>query len=223
MTRRVMIATPVQYGMLDVWFVNSMRHTEILCRQNGIEVVPIYRAFDALIQRARNDLVSDALSGGFDEMIFIDGDEEWSPEWVLRLLQHDVDVVGAAYRKKTDNEELYTVRAKLPIPVCQKTGLWIVDGVGTGFVRLTRRALQALWDSCEEYENDGRTCRWIFDVCVVNRRLVSEDNVMCMKLQQLGFTIFLDPTFTVTHIGPKKYVGDFAKYMQRRMEAVQAA
>mgnify|MGYP001604789690 CR=1 FL=1 len=215
MTRRVMIATPLQYGRPEIWYVNAVRHTERLLAQHGIEATPIYRAFDALIQRVRNDLVSDALIGGFDDVVFVDDDIEWSPEWMLRLLQHDADVVGAAYRKKTDDVEMYTVRAPMPIQTDQKTGLWIVDGVGTGFVRLSRRALQALWDSCEEYENEGHKCRWIFDVYPVNGKLVSEDNMMCMKLQALGFPILLDQSFTVVHIGPKKYRGDFKSYVER--------
>lgn len=214
--RKVLIGTPCYDGRLEAWYVNSMRRTEALLAGHGIEITPVYMSYDALVQRARNDLVRIAIENGFDDMMFIDSDIEWEPEWALALLKHDVDCVGAAYRKKTDDQELYTVRAaQLPIPVEPVTGLWVVDGIGTGFVRLSRKALQALWDSCEEYENEGRKCRWIFDVCVVDHRLVSEDNIMCEKLRRLGFRVYLDPSFTPTHIGIKKYRGDFQSYVER--------
>ncbi len=211
--RRVLVGTPCYDGRIDVCYANALRQTEALCRSRGIEIVPIYLAYDALVQRARNDLVRLALEAGFGDMLFIDSDMEWEPQWALKLLEHPVDCVGAAYRKKTDAQELYTVRAHMPIPVDLKTGLWVVEGVGTGFVRLSRKALQALWDASEEYENEGRKCRWIFDVCVVDHQLVSEDNIMCEKLRQLGINVHIDPSFTPTHIGMKKYVGDFAAYV----------
>ena len=199
--------------MIDVWYADSLRRTEALLSQHGIDTLPIYLSYDALVQRARNDLVRIALDQGFDDLLFIDSDIEWEPEWAMALLAHDVDAVGAAYRKKTDEKEIYTVRAKLPIPVDLKTGLWIVDGIGTGFMRLSRRALQLLWDASEEYENEGRMCRWIFDVCVVDHQLVSEDNIVCEKLRQLGVKVHLDPSFTPTHIGIKKYRGNFKEYV----------
>ena len=221
--RKVMFGVPCRDGRLDVWFVNSLRHTERYLGERGFETLPIYRAFDSLVQRARNDLVSDALAGGFDDLVFIDDDIEWEPEWMHRLLMHDADCVGAAYRKKTDEQEVYTVRlSQLPPPVDEKTGLWKVDGIGTGFLRLSRKALTALWNASEEYENEGRKCRWIFDVCVVNRQLVSEDNIMCLKLKELGFPVLLDPSFTPTHIGTKKFRGDFAAYINGKGAAKAA-
>lgn len=218
-----MVGTPCHDGRLDVWFVDAMRRTEKLLSKNGISMDPIYMSFDSLVQRARNDLVRAALEGGYDELLFIDSDMKWDPEWVMQLLNHPVDCVGATYRKKTDEHEIYTVRANLPIPIDSATKLWVVQGLGTGFIRLSRKALQALWDSSEEYENEGKLCRWIFDVCVVEHKLVSEDNIMCEKLRQLGFSVFLDPSFTPTHIGPKQFSGDFMAYVARLTKAREAA
>ena len=219
-----MFGTPCHDGRLDVWFVNAMRHTERLLRENHIEATLIYMSFDALVQRARNDLVRLALQDGYDYLFFIDSDIEWNPQSALALLKHGVDCVGAAYRKKTDEQELYTVHSeKLPIPIDIQTKLWLVNGLGTGFVCLSRKALQALWDASEEYENEGCTCRWIFDVCVVDRKLVSEDNIMCEKLRQLGFNIYLDPSFVPNHIGLKKYGGDFQDYVARLLKTAKAS
>ncbi len=211
--RKVLIGTPSYDGRLEAWYVNALRQTEAYCRPHGIEFTPVFLSYDALVQRARNDLVRLAVEGDYDDLFFIDSDIEWAPQWALKLLNHPVDCVGTAYRKKTDAQELYTVRSKVPVPM--ENGLCVVEGVGTGFVRLSRKAFMALWDSSEEYENEGRKCRWIFDVCVVDGKLVSEDNIMCEKLRRLGFKVHVDPSFTPTHIGMKKYHGDFANYIAR--------
>lgn len=213
--RKVLVGTPSYDGRLEAYYVDSLRRTEKLLATHGIEITPIFMSYDALVQRARNDLVRLAVQGGFDDLFFIDSDIQWEPEWALALLDHSVDCVGAAYRKKTDECELYTVMSSLPIPIDIKAGLLVMQGVGTGFLRLSHKAFQALWDASEEYENEGRKCRWIFDVCVVNGRLVSEDNIMCEKLRQLGFNVHLDPSFTPGHIGVKTYRGDFPAFVAK--------
>ena len=214
-TKRVLIGTPSKYGHLDVWFVNALRRTEKLCAERGIQIEPVFLSFDALVQRARNDIAAIALQGGYDYLMFIDDDIEWDPEHVVMLLKHEVDCVGAAYRKKTDDHELYAVKMRLPVERDPSNGLWLVEGLGGGFMCLSRKAVQALWDASEEYENEGKVRRWIFDVCPVGRSLVGEDTLACMKLAQLGFKVLLDPRITVTHIGPKKFQGDFAAYVVR--------
>ena len=223
MTRKVLVGTPCYDGRVDVNYTNSLRFTERLAVTKRIDITPVYMSYDSLVQRARNDLVRLALEGGFDDLFFIDSDMQWDPEWALSILEHPVDCVGAAYRKKTDDKELYTVKTKFPIPVDLKTGLWIVDGLGTGFLRFSRKALQALWDASEEYSNEGRKCRWIFDVCPVNGELLGEDMIACEKLGQLGFTIYLDPSFTPIHIGIKKYFGNFATYVDLLKKNMAAA
>jgi hypothetical protein len=211
--RKVLIGTPSYDGRLEAWYVNALRQTEAYCRPHGIEFTPVFLCYDALVQRARNDIVRIAVEDGFDDLFFIDSDIEWRPEWALQILSHPVDCVGTAYRKKTDDKEQYTVRSAVPVPM--ENGLCKVEGIGTGFVRLSRKAFTALWDSSQEYANEGRMCRWIFDVCVLDGKLVSEDNIMCEKLRQLGINVYVDPTITPTHIGTKKFHGDFAGYIAR--------
>lgn len=215
-TRKVILGTPCLDGRPEAWYMNSVLQTVKLCAQQNIEIVPILMSYDAMIQRARNDLLKLALDAQVSDLLFIDDDEEWDPRWALALLGHNVDVVGAAVRKKSDDAELYNVMAPSPfIEEDRATGLWVVDGIGTGFLRLSRKALQALWGGAAalEYEEDGRVNRMVFNVAVVNRRLVSEDNFMCDSLRSAGFKIHVDPRFTITHIGMKKFAGSFQRYV----------
>jgi len=212
--RKILIGTPCYDGKIEVWYAHSLRTTERLGAEKGIEFTPVYMSYDSLVQRARNDLVQLAITGGFDELFFIDADMRWEAEWAIELLGHDVDVVGAAYRKKTDDQELYTIKTKYPVPIDIKTGLWIVEGLGTGFLRLSKKALLALWGASEEYTNEGKSCRWVFDVFPVDGELMGEDMIACEKLRQLGFNIYMDPSFTPIHIGVKQYYGNVASYVE---------
>lgn len=222
MPRRVLIGTPAHDGRVDVHFANSLAGTIRLCIKQGIELREIYLAYDAIIQNARNDLVKIALDNAFDDLVFIDSDQDWQPEQFVKLLGYPVDCVGGAVRKKTDQEELYNVKAMggpLSITTDMATGLMTAPdmALGTGFLRLSRHALQVLWDNSEEYIGfkDKASSRWVFDIRPINGVLVGEDTMVSDKLRTFGIPTWLDPTITCGHIGPKRFVGDFAAWLAK--------
>jgi hypothetical protein len=209
--RKVLIGTPAHDGRVDVWYCNSLVNTIKLAAQQNIQIDPVYLSYDSLIQRARNDLVRLALEEGYDDLIFIDSDQEWNPAWIFELLNHDVDVIGGTVVKKTDQEILFNVKA-LPEGLIMAYGKIEVVCVGTGFMRISRKALQTVWDMSAEYKNEGRVCRMVFDVIVKDGELISEDNVFCNKWRSTGGQVFIDPTMTCNHIGTKKYSGNFMHF-----------
>lgn len=211
--RKVLIATPAYDGRLDVWYTNSLVNTIRLAQANGIFIHPVFMSYDALIQRARNDLFGLMMEVNYSDMIFIDSDMEWNPEWIMELLAREEDVVGGTARKKTDAAEIYV--AKTDDLTVHENGLIKCKGLGTGFVKISRRAVQALWQASPEYTNEGKTRRMICDVQVVDGQLYSEDTVLFKKLNDLGFDCWLDPKMTCNHIGTKKYVGNMAGWLER--------
>jgi hypothetical protein len=209
--RKVLIGTPSYDGKVDVWFANSLVNTIRLTPPDTV-IVPVYMAYDSLVQRARNDLVKLAIEENFDDLIFIDSDVEWNPEWINKLLNYDEDVVGGTYPKKSDTP-MFPVKALTEGLKQEENGLIEVEGMPTGFLRLSRAALQKVWDVSDEYQNEGKTCRMVFDIKVMDGQLVSEDVVFCRKWRDLGGKVYLDPAMCCNHIGVKKYTGDFLAYI----------
>jgi hypothetical protein len=208
---KVLIATPAHDGKLDVWYAASLVNTVRVAQANDIFIHPVFMSYDALVQRARNDLIALAIEGEYDALIFIDADMEWNPFWVMELLARPEDVVGGTARKKTDDAEIYVLKTSdLTI---HDNGLIKCEGLGTGFVKLSRKALQALWDNSPEYTNEGKVRRMICNVEVIDGQLYSEDVTMFRKLNSLGFDCWLNPRMTCAHIGTKKFVGDLQRYL----------
>ena len=207
-----MIGTPCYDGRIDVWYTNSLVNTIKLSKEHGVEITPIWVSFDALIQRARNDTIHIALDGDYDDLIWIDSDIEWQPEWFFQLLNYEEDVVGGTYRKKGDKEE-YVIRQLQKKPLKQN-GLLEVDGLGTGFVKMSRKACQYLWDVSPPYldRKDNRERRMVFDVRLVGDDLMSEDIWAFETLKKGGFQIWMDPNMTCNHTGPYKFKGDFKSW-----------
>jgi len=212
--RRVMVGTPSYDGSIDVWYVNSLVNTVKVAEDMNVEIVPMWISYDALIQRARNDTMALAREMDCDDLIFIDADIEWQPEHFYRLLNYPVDIVGGTYRKKGE-AEIYV--GKIPDPHAARdpvTDLLAVDGLGTGFLRFSRRAIDVIWDASKPYHDpDKGERRWIFDVVIQNGDMVSEDIWLCRRMLELGFPTWLDVNITCNHIGFKKYTGDFANWL----------
>lgn len=221
-----MIGTPCYDGRLDVWYTNSLANTIKMSYEKDVEITPVWVSFDALIQRARNDTIQLAIEADVDDLIFIDSDIEWQPEWIFSLLDYPVDIVGGTYPKKGEKEE-YVVRQLQRTPKDPSTGLIEVDGLGTGFVRLNKTAIQYLWNNAPLYidPKDNKERRMVFDVVIENingvNLLVSEDIHAFNTLKRGGFSVYLDPSMTCNHIGPKKFKGDFERWYNKAVPKKQ--
>ena len=213
--KKVLVATPSYDGTVDVWYASALHQTTLLGIENGIYFHPIFMSYDALIQRSRNDLVALAVNNDFDGILWIDADIEWNPQWAIEVVTSGKDVLGLPCIKKSITEEAYNVKADLAE---LGEGIFAVKSVGTGFLYLSKQAFTYLWDNSEPYVHNGQDKRWIFEVKLQDGDIISEDVLMCQKLREGGFEIFIDATKTCNHVGNLKYVGNFQNFVKRLKE-----
>jgi hypothetical protein len=216
--KKVFIGTPSYDGKLEAYYVNSLIETIKLSYEKNVDIITGWVSYDALVQRARNDTVAIALEIDCDVLFFIDQDIEWDPNWFYKLLDCEEDVIGGTYPKKTDTSLNYPIYNPDQNWSIQDNNLIEVHGLGTGFLKLSKKALQCLWDNSPEYiepEKGMIPKRLIFNIGVSSEKyLVSEDIWACNILRQHGFKIWLDPSVSCAHIGPKKYVFNFKEYLE---------
>jgi hypothetical protein len=164
---------------------------------------------EALLQKARNNLFCDAYDSGVDDIVFLDVDQAFDAQAFFDVLDHPVDVVGITARMKTDDER-YTHRPEDPKQHRwdQDLRLLEVEYLATGFLRLSRKAMKALYDVSTPY-NDGKIRRLICDVQIIDGGMISEDIQIGKKLKEAGFKSYLDIRHTCSHFGVKKYEGDY--------------
>lgn len=97
----LVIATPCYGGQLTWLYHESVMKLFAACMANGIDVTPLMIAGDALISRARNELLAGFLDiPSATHLLFIDADIGFEPEQARRLLAFDADVTAAAYPLK---------------------------------------------------------------------------------------------------------------------------
>lgn len=218
--RKVFIGTPSFDGRVDARYANALAHTFFALIMNKFEPAIGMRVLDSTLPRARNDLIKDALQGGFDDAVMIDSDEEWDPRWVVELLNYPVDFVGAPVCKKSDEIIDFNVKATNP-QIDMQTGLVEVDFIGCGLTRMSRKVMQTVWDVSRPYTNGGTDNRMMYELRIDDDgELISEDNAFCQKWKDCGGTVHVAPHMDVVHIGYKTWRRPFREVLRARMEAV---
>jgi hypothetical protein len=213
--KTILIATPSYDGKVDVWYASALHQTALLGMQSEIYFHPIFMSYDALIQRSRNDLLALAVEKEFDGILWIDADMEWNPQWAIDVVKSGKDALGLPVIKKSILEESYNVKCKPEDLITNDDGLIKVESIGTGFFYMSKAAIKHLWDNSEAYVHNGANRRWAFEVKIQDGDIISEDVLVCQKLRDGGFDIFIDPSKTCNHVGTLKFSGDFAGFINK--------
>ena len=207
--KRVLIATPCLDGKVDAWFVNSLYESTKLGIQNNIMFQPVFLANESILPMARNELLNLAYQQNYNTMVFIDDDEEWDPQVLLDIVNSSKDVVAVPVVNKGDKKVEYNIFGLDKTP--DTDGYLKIDRCGTGFLKLSKKVIKDLWESNPECEFRGKKLKYICEYSLVNDSFYGEDIVLCEKIKELGYQIWINPNYTVSHLGNKKYKGDFKK------------
>ena len=210
--RKIMIGTPCYDGKVELDFMTSIFQTMELCALNEIQMTLKTIIGCSLIQKARDELFRIAYESEVDDLIFIDSDQAWTQKDFGSLISPEVDVIGGAVVSKNDNIH-YNVKT-FDTKFDFYGGLIDARAVGTGFMRISKRAIKMMWENAEKYTDNGKEYRHIFETKVVNGQLLGEDVCFCQKWRDLGEKVYVHPQISVSHIGKKRWDGDFMKYVE---------
>lgn len=217
MKKHAFIATPAYGGSVCVIYVQALIDLAVILLKNKIPCTRGYICNSALVHDARNRLVRDFLASPATDMLFIDADIGFDPYAGYRLLMSKEDVIGGAYPQKRDNL-LFNVGLK-PDAVT-KGRLMEVDYLGTGFLKISRRAIETMiqkWPQRQygDHQIGKGMVPAVFDTSMDNGKLQGEDVLFCRRWQECGGTVWLDPDMAFGHVGTKDYIGNFADLLRK--------
>ena len=159
----IVIATPCYGGLVTTAYAHSLLLLQHACRTNGVELTWLLGSSDALITRARADLVTAFLDiPDATHLLFIDADIGFEPAQVFRLLSFGVDVAAGAYPLKAIDWDKVrrAISENRPRPECSglnyvfgfedpsrivtRQGFALARNVGNGFLMIRREAITKL-------------------------------------------------------------------------------
>jgi len=159
----LVVGTPCYGRQVTDLYAGSLLKLQMACFRRGIRLQVQMKGSDALITRARQNIVADFLTNeDATHLIFIDADIGFEPEQVFRLWDFDKDVTAAVYPiKRIDWEKivkmaeakrtpLETAALSYMIEFVDKERIQVTNGfakvqyAGTGFLMIRRNVLLAM-------------------------------------------------------------------------------
>lgn len=222
----VLFACPALSHQVHLDHLSSFVGTHDMLIGYGIQHQVSYVGGVAFIDHARNILAYRFLHEFpyATDLFFLDDDIGWPPEAVVRMLDRDVDIVAGVYPFKQDEEGypasiLADEKTTMPL---ERNGLIRASHVPGGFLRIRRAALERMAEDQPTYpfrQADGKTSmianifRTGYDAKSGER--VGEDVDFCWRWSEMGGELWIEPNINFTHVGRKRYLGNFNRAVDR--------
>ena len=220
---KVLFAIPAYRGITHVPFLDSMSATLELCAERGHEAHMTILEGNCYIQVARNDLVKRFIDSECNVLFFLDDDISWQAEDALRLIEMQDEIVAGVYPFRTEAEN-YPVVVRTNdnhTPIVRDDGCILGLSVPTGFLRITRSAIEKLQSAYPDkkyanYKDDGTLREEVYDLFpqgVYNGRWVGEDYAFCRLWSEINGEIWIVPDIDFNHAG---HDGNLHNYFMRQ-------
>ncbi len=215
--RRLMVCVPAYDSKLNIDSAFALANLAVKAGNLGVKLYLTHISGCSLITKARNGLVADFLESDADSMLFIDADVVVNADAILRLfaLSLDKDITAGIYPRRGSDRKFfldYHLDDKGALEF-DANGLLRISRIGTGFMMIQRHVLETMIAKHPEWAYDNnvtnRTEHAIFDLAIVNGEYYGEDYLFCDRAAADGFTVFLDPSISLPHVGSEKFTRDF--------------
>ena len=249
---KLFVATPMYGGQCAGMFARSVSDLSAVCAQYGIPLQFYFLFNESLITRARNYCCDEFMRSDATHLMFIDSDIGFNAQDVIALMAlqrmdpEKYDIIGGPYPKKciswekikhavdkgvADQDPNVLERFVGDYVFNPKNGqgqIAIADPcevleIGTGFMMVTKNAMQKFFDSYQQYmykpdhvrteHFDGSREIMMFfqaEVDPESKRYLSEDYWFCQKAQQIGLKTWLCPWMKMNHVGSYIFGGSLA-------------
>lgn len=251
-TQKLFVAAPMYGGQCAGMFARSIADLSALCTQHGIPLQFYFLFNESLITRARNYCCDEFMRSGATHLMFIDSDIGFNALDVLALMQlqclepEKYDIIGGPYPKKCISWEKIKHAVDKGVadadpnvlekfvgdfvfnPKGNQPSILIgepceVLEIGTGFMSVTKNAMQKFQDAYPQYMYkpdhvrtaafDGTREIMMFfqaEVDPKSKRYLSEDYWFCQKAQEIELKTWLCPWMKLQHVGTYIFGGTLA-------------
>lgn len=170
---------------------------------------------DALITRARSVAVSHWWRQyPSDVFLMIDSDIVFEPADAMRITdrcRNGYPIIAGAYAIRDGTSIASRIRPGESVTFTAGAEPVEIDYAATGFLAVHRSVIDAMIPTLPICHADQSYAFWpFFDTQIVtlpngNSEYLSEDWDFCLKARELGFSIYIDPSIRLGHLGLKEF------------------
>lgn len=185
---KILIGVPCM-DSVPVGYINALLALE---KPPGTQILHLPLS---LVYLAREKIAQYAIDREYDYVLFLDSDMTPPADALTRLLEHDKGIVcGAYYTRKAPHMPCFFKKVDAEACECMTEyprGLVEVEAAGTGFMLIKTDVFKAI------YETGGS--------CFFPIMGLGEDIAFCLRARERGYSIFVDTTLQIGHIGTAVY------------------
>jgi hypothetical protein len=145
-------------------------------------------------------------SQNFTHLLWLDGDVSIPASGLQELLDENVDIIAAPVPIKDLNPGAHQSIRRTYEEV--RPYVYKAEAAATGCFLMSKKAVISLIESADYYFSDDNSTRKIYNVFesgIRDQQLMSEDWDICYKLRELGYEIYVNSSFPVSHFGFHNY------------------
>ena len=214
---KIHFCTPCYGGQITEVCFSSYLQWTILALHNNLDFMVDTLSNESNVNRARNSCAAKFLAGDATHLMFVDADIQFRAEDVVKLVAHDVDIVGGIYPQKT-------LPPKMVVNTldngARNGDLVEVGTLGTGFMLIKRGVFERMIDAGAQKYTDAiglssieNNHQYDFFNCTIDSRgrYLTEDWSFCRKWRELGGTIWADTSIPLVHVGYHRFNPDMSQ------------
>lgn len=232
--RNILISTPAYAGQISTSTIVGVTSAIAEGREHGWDVRYLPLIGSADIADTRNQILGLFLHAEqCDELLLVDADIGFGPGCLTHIMSHKVDLVGGIYRQRRDTVDYPLLRLSYDQQMIEdpETGFPLIEvrGIPAGFMRITRKCLDAMCESKDtRWVSDKDKIRgiqypflfdWTWSQKDFGWERMSEDYSFCQRFRDVGGKVWADPALKLDHVGQKVFSGDFMSHIQTEMMA----
>lgn len=215
--KKLFIGLPAYDFKVSVKLAIGIAQFCVMAQQHGIQIQIQNVSGCSVVSRVRNIIADQFLESDADHLLMIDADMAFNPSDILRLLAWNqtkpiVAGIGAARKPEKvffsmlDQDENGAL-------TLDRMGCVRAKRVGTGFIMIRRDVFECLRQEHPEWKykdvNAGKDLQAFFDFQCTPEGYIGEDYTFCDRARAHGFSIWIDPTIKLGHMGMHEFEGDF--------------
>jgi hypothetical protein len=214
--KKLMIGLPAYDHKVGLRMAISLMRLGQQVLEHGIHIQVSSICGCSVVSRARNMIAHEFLKSDCDHLLFIDSDMNFEPDSVLRLLawNQTKPIVGGAYESRKEGK-IYILSLDGDKEHIQMDAMGNVKArrIATGFMMIQRQVFEKLAEMHPEWEHKDNTSdamlHSFFDFKVTRDGYIGEDFLFCDRAQEAGFSVWIDPTIKLGHMGIHEFKSDF--------------
>ena len=214
---KIAIATPFYNAQCFSQYVSSLAATLVLLKDNHIDFDFWELPSDTYIWRGRNLIANRFYEDkSCTHLFFIDADIQWNPHDFMRVIRHDVDIVGGNYLMKygKDRWAAITFEGKENGHI-EENGLIGTAILPTGFMMIRRNVFETLIEKRGEKWQDEYGIKYDFFSHIKHGAVIyGDDNSFCLRWLDCGGKLWIEPNCTITHYGFHGWQGNYSEFLK---------